>query len=385
MNDCRYVCYFLKESPADFLFMLNNLLDRYKPKDIPVRLVFFGDVADNIRYRQELDLIRAAADKRFGEKVPVISYVAQKPLDGSGLIMEVHEIKLLAEEKIEYKSLWTCFYITVTSPHVKQLFLGGVMSDNLNESFSVQSHNVFDIVEKILQIENMPVHSIVRQWNYIERITAFEGEHQHYQDLNDARSFFYNYSQWPEGYPAATGIGTACGGIVVDINAVCADNGSLDIEAIDNGWQIAAHAYSQNVLYGENDPRFQNKTTPKFERAKRVKSEGAEIIYISGTAAIRGEESLFGVSIEKQTQATIENIDYLISNDNIKKQGISVPDLSYSLKNCRVYLKDASLTEKAREVVKKMYPDVEAVYLLADICRDELLIEIEGMAGKSIF
>jgi len=361
--------------------MVKRLLSKYRPKNVPVRLVFFGDVTDNVRYREELDVIRKEADIHFGDKLPVISYVAQKPLDGSGLVMEAHELKILQGETVEYKSLWTNFYVTVTSPHVKHLFLGGVMSDNLDESFSVQSYNVFDVVEKILQIENMPVHSIVRQWNYIEQITAFDGEHQHYQDFNDARSFFYNYSQWPEGYPAATGIGTACGGIVVDINAVYADDASINIDAIDNGWQIAAHAYSQGVLLGEKDPRFQNKTTPKFERAKRVKQEEYEIVYVSGTAAIRGEESLLGVGIEKQAQTTVENIDYLISRENMQKQGVPLFGSSYKLKNCRVYLKDVSFMEKARMVIERLYPDVESIFLLADVCRDELLIEIEGIAS----
>ncbi len=381
MNDCRYICRSLRESQADFSAMVRSLLNRYQPKNVPVRLVFFGDVTDNVRYREELDIIRKEADIHFGDKLPVISYVAQKPLDGSGLVMEAHELKILQGETVEYKSLWTNFYITVTSSHVKHLFLGGVMSDNLDESFSVQSYNVFDIVEKILQIENMPVHSIVRQWNYIEQITAFDGEHQHYQDFNDARSFFYNYSQWPKGYPAATGIGTACGGIVVDINAVYADDASIKIDAIDNGWQVAAHAYSQGVLFGEKDPRFQSRTTPKFERAKRVKQEEYEIVYVSGTAAIRGEESLLGVGIEKQARTTVENIDYLISRENMQKQGIPLFGSSYKLKNCRVYLKDVSLMENARMIVEKLYPDVESIYLLADVCRDELLIEIEGIAS----
>ncbi|WP_294177618.1 hypothetical protein [Coprobacter sp.] len=381
MNDCRYICRYLRESRADFSTMVKRLLSKYRPKNVPVRLVFFGDVTDNVRYREELDVIRKEADIHFGDKLPVISYVAQKPLDGSGLVMEAHELKILQGETVEYKSLWTNFYVTVTSPHVKHLFLGGVMSDNLDESFSVQSYNVFDVVEKILQIENMPVHSIVRQWNYIEQITAFDGEHQHYQDFNDARSFFYNYSQWPEGYPAATGIGTACGGIVVDINAVYADDASINIDAIDNGWQIAAHAYSQGVLLGEKDPRFQNKTTPKFERAKRVKQEEYEIVYVSGTAAIRGEESLLGVGIEKQAQTTVENIDYLISRENMQKQGVPLFGSSYKLKNCRVYLKDVSFMEKARMVIERLYPDVESIFLLADVCRDELLIEIEGIAS----
>lgn len=101
---------------------------------------------------------------------------------------------------------------------------------------------------------------------------------------------------------------------------------------------------------------------------------------MSGTHAIRGEESLLEVGIEKQTQATIENIDYLISEENIRRQGILFFGSSYRLKSCRVYLKDISLG-KCPSVVEKLYSDVESIYLLADVCRDELLIEIEGIAS----
>ena len=48
------------------------------------------------------------------------------------------------------------------------------------------------------------------------------------------------------------------------------------------------------------------KTTPKFERAKRLTSGNNSMIYISGTAAIRGEETLIGVGLERQLHITME-------------------------------------------------------------------------------
>ena len=38
------------------------------------------------------------------------------------------------------------------------------------------------------------------------------------------------------------------------------------------------------------------------------------LVYISGTAAIRGEESLKGVGLERQLQITMENIAQLIDD-----------------------------------------------------------------------
>ena len=65
----------------------------------------------------------------------------------------------------------------------------------------------------MLRREGFPLNSIIRQWNYIERITAFDGQDQHYQAFNNARSGFYSKTEWTNGYPAATGIGANLGGI----------------------------------------------------------------------------------------------------------------------------------------------------------------------------
>lgn len=150
--------------------------------------------------------------------------------------------------------------------------------------------------------------------------------------------------------------------------------------ALDNALQVAAHDYSQNVLIGVADKVFRHKTTPKFERAKAVVSpESGLQVYISGTAAIRGEASLTGVGIGQQTVTTLENIEYLISRQNLRKHGVKVGKIP-EIQIFRVYLKSEELLEPARTIINSRYPNVSALYVLTDVCRDELLIEIEGVA-----
>ena len=48
----------------------------------------------------------------------------------------------------------------------------------------------FRLLGDVLRREGFPLNSIIRQWNYIERITAFDGQDQHYQAFNNARSDF---------------------------------------------------------------------------------------------------------------------------------------------------------------------------------------------------
>ncbi|GAB1450806.1 hypothetical protein MASR2M47_08620 [Draconibacterium sp.] len=73
---------------------------------------------------------------------------------------------------------------------------------------------------------------------------------------------FTGFSLTENGYPAATGIGMNCGGIIIEFLAVQSDD--LKSFPINNPSQIAAHTYSKNVLAGEE---CMLKTTPKFERA----------------------------------------------------------------------------------------------------------------------
>ena len=87
--------------------------------------------------------------------------------------------------------------------------------------------------------------------------------------------------------------------------------------------------------------------TPKFERAKSMSFQDRKLIYISGTAAIRGEESLKGVGLERQLRITMENIAELIADAKLVK--------------LRVYLKNKSDYEEAErfdEYLRIKYPDL---------------------------
>ena len=147
-------------------------------------------------------------------------------------------------------------------------------------------------------------------------------------------------------------------------------------KAVDNPLQVSAHAYSQQVLINNTEA---HKTTPKFERARYMCGEDASV-YISGTAAIRGEESCSEDAVG-QTRLTMENIDYLISEENLVKSGVAEPEkMAYA--SLRAYLKYRDDLEQVVEWMDGNYPAVDVLYLWADICREELLIEIEGIAKQ---
>lgn len=362
MNYCDKIKYHIYTAEKnEFSVMVEQLLAKIPSHEVVLRLVFFGTPSSNKEYVTRKRLLREKVDKHFGEAQPTLSYVSQPPLDAP-LIVEVHSLLPDPDDRIHFRSLEEHPYVVLENAVGRFLFAGGFQGEVEQDSIQQQSEDVFDQVEAVLEKEQFPIEQITRQWNYIERITSFEGEDQHYQAFNNARSAYYAQSKWTKGYPAATGIGANLGGILVDLDAVVFRDKEAFVTAIDNKLQVAAHAYSENVL--EN--ACNQKTTPKFERAKSLTLGDRRLVYISGTAAIRGEESLHGVGLEKQLQITMENIMELINDATIKL--------------LRVYLKYPEDYEEAVRLMDMYALNIPISYMWADVCRDELLIEIEGIA-----
>ncbi len=344
-----------------------------------VRVQFFAEVNDNARYSQEMVTIKGIVSQWFAQSAePLVGYIAQAPVD-CRWAMEVQYIDKAQGANLEFKEFKGTRYAMLLSPSDEKMMLSEVISpESLDVCIATQSQEVLAKAGAILESEEMRVKNIDRQWNYIESITRCEDGLQNYQVFNDARSQFYADTHWDAGYPAATGIGTTAGGVMVEFDAANLSN--TRTVALDNKLQVAAHAYSKEVLHGEAT----QKSTPKFERARAIVYQSVfgdshAQIYISGTAAIRGEESLTGQDISAQTAATLGNIAYLISAENLEKHGIR-PQIMPALRYMRVYLKYAEDFEQAQKIISNLYPMVPAVYVVSDVCRDELLIEIEGLA-----
>ena len=96
----------------------------------------------------------------------------------------------------------------------------------------------------------------------------------------------------------------------------------------------------------------------------------------SGTASIIGEKTVGIDDPVEQTEVTIQNIKRLYSN--VILNGISKNKLEPKYGHARVYVKNRSDFAGIKKVFKAHYGDLAAVYIIADICRDDLLVEIEG-------
>ncbi len=346
---------------------------------IIMRITIFGECDDDEEYERNVEFLEQTALKLYGANAPLVSYVTQPLLDGGTYVAEVQFIDV----EVTHKELDGVRYITMESADMKRVMLCGVRGD-VKDSIREQSDSLFTKILKVLTKEGLEVSDIFRQWNYIPQITAMDdNDYQHYQAFNDSRSEFYRLADWSKnGYPAATGIGMDCGAVTVDLIAVKPLNKKFRIIPIDNDLQLAAHVYTQEVLIGANGDKIEGRSTPKFERAKALGSaDEGYICFISGTAAIRGEESMESRDAAVQTIQTMENVEHLISDHTCNIYNIELSSKVREIHSARAYVKLPDDTEAIKEVVEDRWPDTSVIYLLADVCREELLIEIEVVAN----
>jgi enamine deaminase RidA (YjgF/YER057c/UK114 family) len=222
---------------------------------------------------------------------------------------------------------------------------------------------------------------VVRTWLYVNQITSIEDDRQRYQELNRARTDFYrdirfgNKQRGPMApsriYPASTGIGTDGTHMSMACLALESERPDVFLTPLENPRQTPAYDYQAQY----------SAQTPKFSRAMAVAQGHFASMLISGTASIVNATTCHQGDIVRQTEQTIENIRRLVEAANFTKHGL--PGAGATLKDIaklRVYVKHAEDYEKCREVCERHLPRVPAIYLHADVCRPDLLVEIEAVA-----
>lgn len=330
------------------------------------KLNYFVDTKSDKDYAELVENIRGQVDELFTEKF-VQNFIAQPPLS----------CKIVIEAFYYDPSVWKLTNISVGENSAaifdngNTRFLVGMVQSNHIRSCNINAENAFADLVNLLDQAGLEMKHIIRQWNYLEDILGFDGEEQRYQEFNNVRSRYYGDAFHEKGYPAATGIGMNRGGVIIEFVAVKSDE--VISKPVDNPGQISAHKYSNEVLVGDECVL---KTTPKFERARYLELQDKKLILISGTASIVGEKTMGVNDPVMQTEVTIENIQRLYSEEVL--QSISDGKLEARYGHARVYVKYRKDFPAIRRALKKHYGNLPVVYIIADICRNDLLVEIEG-------
>ena len=367
------------------LIQLMDILDGLNlTPDSVIKQTIFLRAEDNDDFNHRHHLVSSKLMEFYDTLLPPTSIVGQPPEDPHQCVMELILMNRHSTElPLIRKSIEDITYTVVQYPDTKEVYAGGLTSAcDVNNTLAC-SRKSFDLMEKVLTTENLTYGDVVRQWNYIEGIVDRQSVGndvlQNYQIFNDVRSEYYSKARFDKGYPAATGIGMNAGGIILEFIAV-EPKANVHIIPIHNPKQIDAHRYSDEVLVGKSVDGLSNKTSPKFERAKYLAIGSMDQIFLSGTAAIRGQESSTTQDVRGQTVITIENMQALISDLNLSNHGIQSQKVTLNVSYLRAYAKVEKDIDAVRDVCESFFPGVPALYLIADICRDDLLVELEGIA-----
>lgn len=316
----------------------------------------------------------------FFSVLPPSSIISQAP-DNESVMLELTLLEGVRPGELVTKETSGFRWSVFSRGGTRLVFAANLNVDGNYDDILQQSISSFELAETILGAEGMNFSNVIRQWNYISQITKGIEEDgkssQHYQIFNDVRSKYYGNVDFKDGYPAATGIGMDWGGVIIDF--VAANPDAVRSVGIKSPVQSDAYFYSKEVLAENCTMTDFSQTTPKFERARLVNVFGARWIFISGTAAIVGQGSDHQNSVEHQTERTIDNIRRLISAENIRRFGIKTatdPVITY----LRVYVKYKSDFEIVRQICSRHFNTIPLSFLVADVCRPELFLEIEGHA-----
>jgi len=207
---------------------------------------------------------------------------------------------------------------------------------------------------------------LLRIWNYFPAINQHQDEMERYRlfclGRQAALDVYGNFAYSP---PAATAIGTLDHGFQVYFLAAKAPGVQLE-----NPRQVSAFLYPRQ--YGPVSPAFSRATVKTWQDQKHL--------FISGTASIVGHETQHKDNVLKQLSETIQNIESLVEHGQ-QTLALSISTAS-ELNLLKVYVRHVDDFPIIKQWLDDYFaqsqhqPDI--LYLQGDVCRADLLIEIEA-------
>lgn len=346
----------------------------------PVRVNIFVKSNNHNDYHTQLALIESTISRKFGDECPPFGVVMQEPEDPYLVIIEAGFVNKHAA-KISYGSFRNRPYCIVDSLSYKEYWTDGAQSVHPDSNIQVASEASFSYLYDLYAHLGITFDNIVRQWNYVGEILREENidgqSRQNYQLFNETRSNFYTKNRTLPDYPAATGIGMLYLGVCIDSLAI-AGNENLQVFSISNPNQQESYKYGQKVLVGTPDCSLSQNQPPQFERAKLIVLKNVARLIISGTASIIGQDTVAEGDVEEQTRVTIRNVQQLSKPETLKFRcpGLTVFPKTYSY--IRVYVKNKEDIARVKIICTEAFGETPATYVVADICRENLLVEIEA-------
>jgi chorismate lyase / 3-hydroxybenzoate synthase len=206
----------------------------------------------------------------------------------------------------------------------------------------------------------------LRIWNVLPEINGQTRDGERYWHFNGARqeAFVGVQRDTAGNVPAASALGSPHAS---PLTVYCIASVQAPI-ALENPRQCSAWDYP--AQYGPK--------SPTFARAC-IESGPAQTLFVSGTASIVGFETAHAGDVRAQTRETLRNIAAVleVANARLGPGRYELPRLNY-----KVYVRrPEDLPPVEQELRRVIGAAARVLFLKADICRRDLLVEIEAVGN----
>jgi chorismate lyase / 3-hydroxybenzoate synthase len=218
----------------------------------------------------------------------------------------------------------------------------------------------------LLQIRALGYPHLLRVWNYFPRINLESDGFERYQRfcVGRHRALAEGLLDFPRALPAGTAIGTASGPLTIYFLA--ARKSAMHIE---NPRQMNAYEYPP--VYGPCSPSFARATL-------KTSFTGGPHLFLSGTASVVGHASQHIGEPHCQTRQILHNLTTLTRHTE-QLHGFTCGQMDRQAL-LKVYIRHPEHLSAIADILKQELPDrTQILYLQGDICRRELLVEVEGI------
>jgi enamine deaminase RidA (YjgF/YER057c/UK114 family) len=247
-----------------------------------------------------------------------------------------------------------------TDGHASYCRLGGLRPASVEAEPAVQAAETLGIAEKTLAAAGMRLGDVVRTWFYLDGILNWYG------DFNRTRDDYFRPRGVFDGLvPASTGMGGGnLAGAALDEGVLAlrqAEEGALEVRAVASPLQGPALDYGSS-----------------FSRAVEAELPDHRRLYVSGTASI----DLEGNTV--LLDDTAGQIDHTMNvvQAILESRGMGWEDVTRAV----AYFKsiEDGLSIFQRDLEKRGVQTLPHVSICNDVCRDDLLFEIEVDAMRAV-
>lgn len=214
-------------------------------------------------------------------------------------------------------------------------------------------------------VRNAGYPYLLRVWNYLSDINDGEGDAERYRRFCAGRyRALAVVEDFERQLPAASAIGSHDKG-GLRLFALAARHPGLPVE---NPLQVSAYRY----------PRMYGQRSPSFVRGILVPWADGPQLFASGTASIVGHSTLYPGDAVAQMRQAVVNLETLREHAVRSYLPGHVPT-RLQLESCLVYVRNAGDASALSRLVPDLFGRQPVRILVGDICRLDLLVEIEAV------